>query len=138
MKTAIIAACAAACVTGSIGLAAPAWSGGPVFNGTFLLVTEDGSTDTWVVTPCGSGCAHVVSDSGHVDVDARLANSQWTFTYTHPTGWDCEDGTDAPATRRVGVDAATLQGTVAQGPDNVCGESDVIDEPFTFTLNQIG
>ncbi|MDG4667187.1 hypothetical protein [Mycobacterium sp. 236(2023)] len=137
MKNAIVAAMAAACVGGAVGLAAPASADGPIFKGTFLLTTQDGSTNTWVVTPCGAGCARVVSDT-RLDADAHLADGQWHFTYTHPTGWDCEDGTDAPATRRVAVDAATLQGTVAQGPDNVCGETDVVDDPFTFTLNQIG
>ena len=137
MNSRSILAAAAICLGGAIGLAAPALSDGPVFKGTFLLVTQDGSTNTWVVTPCGAGCAHVVSDTG-LDIDARLTDGQWTFTYTHPTGWDCEDGTDAPATRGVSVDAATLQGTVTQGPDNVCGETDVVDDPFTFSLNQIG
>lgn len=125
------------CAGASLGLAAQAAADGPVFNGTFRLQTQDGSTNTWVVTPCGSACAHVVSDSGHVNADARLMDGQWTFTYTHPIGWDCEDGTDAPATRRVSIDAATLHGTVFQGPDDVCGESDVVDEPFTITLNQV-
>lgn len=127
-----------ACAGVSVGLAAPASSGGPVFNGTYQLATDDGSINTWVVTPCGVGCAHVVSDTGLVNVDAQLVNGQWTFTYTHPTGWDCEDGTDAPATRRVAIDAATLRGTVAQGPDDACGETDVTDSPFGITLNQIG
>jgi len=138
VKTGIVIAGAAACIAGSVVLAAPALSDGPVFKGTFLFVSEDGSTNTWVVTPCGTACARVVSDSSQVDADAQLMNGQWTFTYIHPTGWACDDGTDAPATRRVAVDAVTLHGTVAQGPDNVCGEIDVVDEPFTFTLNQIG
>ena len=120
----------------SLGRAAQAAADGPVFNGTFRLETQDGSANTWVVTPCGPACAHVVSDTG-LNADARRVDGQWTFTYTHPTGWDCEDGTDAPATRRVTIDAATLRGTVAQGPDDVCGETDVVDEPFTFTLNRV-
>lgn len=111
---------------------------GPVFNGTFLYTSDDGATNTWVVTPCGRACAHVLSDTGNVDVDAHLVDGRWTFSYVHPTGWDCEDGTDAPATRRVVVDATTLQGTVSQGPDSVCGEVNVIGEPYGFTLNQIG
>lgn len=138
MRTRIVITVAAVCVGSSVGLAAPAAADGPVFKGTFLSVTDDGSTNTWVVTPCGTGCAHVVSDTGHVNADAQLVDGMWRFTYTHPTGWDCEDGTDAPATRRVAIDAATLQGTVAQGPDNVCGATDVIGDPFGFTLNQIG
>lgn len=137
MKICTGMAVAAICLGGALGSAAPAWPDGPVFTGTFDLVTDDGSTSTLVVTPCGAGCAHVVSDTGYVNTDAVLVDGQWRFSYTHPTAWDCEDGTDAPGTRHVAVDATTLRGTVAQGPDTVCGESDVVGEPFGFTLTQI-
>lgn len=137
MKSVVVAV-GAVCVGGSVWIAAPAAADGPVFNGTFRFVSDDGTTNTWVVTPCGVGCARVVSDSGHVDVEARKTDMQWRFTYTDPSAWECDDGTDAPATRHVSVDAVTLRGTVSQGPDAVCGESDVVGEPFGFTLGQIG
>jgi len=138
VKISIVAAAAAVFVGATVGFAGPALAGGPAFDGKFLSVTEDGQTSTWVVTPCGDACAHVVSDTGNVDLDAHLVNGQWTFTYVHPTGWDCEDGTYAPATWHVSVDASTLQGTVDQGPDSVCGKVDVVDDPFHFSLSQIG
>ncbi|GFM21290.1 MULTISPECIES: hypothetical protein [Mycobacteriaceae] len=138
MKLSTVTAVSAICFGCTLGLSAPAWSDGPVFNGTFRFVSDDGSTSTWVVTPCGTGCAHVVSDTGYVNVDAQLVDGQWRFTYTHPAAWDCEDGTDAPGTRHVTLDAATLRGTVAQGPDMVCGETDVVEEAYGFALNQIG
>lgn len=134
----MLATVAAACLGGYVGLAGSASADGPVFNGTFLYTSDDGSTNTWIVTPCGSACAHVLSDTGNVDVDAQLVDGQWRLSYVHPAGWDCEDGTDAPATRSIAIDATTLQGTVSQGPDSVCGEENVIGEPFGFTLNQIG
>lgn len=134
----VVVAVGALCVGGSVWIAAPAAADGPVFNGTFRFASDDGSTNTWVVTPCGAGCARVVSDTGYVDAQARLTDGQWRFTYTHPSAWDCEDGTYAPGTRAVSVDAVTLRGTVAQGPDAVCGEVDVVDDPYGFTLDQIG
>ncbi|MCF6387983.1 hypothetical protein L2K20_13460 [Mycobacterium sp. MBM] len=125
-------------VGASVWCAAPAAADGPVFVGTFLYTSDNGSTNTWTVTPCGAGCARVVSDSGRVDAQARLADGRWSFSFTQPDAWDCEDGTFEPGTAHVSFDAVTFAGTVSQGPDNVCGESDVVDDPFGFTLTQIG
>ncbi|MDY6995946.1 MAG: hypothetical protein SW019_05085 [Actinomycetota bacterium] len=121
-----------------VGSPVPAFADGPVFTGTFRYVAEDGTTATVFVTPCGAGCAHIVSDTGITDVQARLVDGQWRYSQVYPDEYACADGSESPGTRNVAIDAATFHGTTTWGPDLACGEPGYLGERYTFTLTQIG
>jgi hypothetical protein len=58
----------------AIGIASPAWAGGPTtptsptvpapaasvgeLSGAYTFTVESGNTTTWTITPCGQGCAN--------------------------------------------------------------------------------
>lgn len=109
----------------AFGFASPASS--DELNGGFYSVTRSGipSPGTapvmWYVDPCGSGCARIRGDDA-VIWNAHLANGEWTASLHRPTAVDCRNGTSAPGTSVLTLDAQTLRGTIVSTSDGpACG-----------------
>lgn len=81
MKVVRAAAFSAVLAGASIGLASPASA--DLVDGTYTATMGSGatSTNTWVVTSCGPGCAHVeVPGLPNGTRDLRLEGSTWSET----------------------------------------------------------
>ena len=88
----------------------------------------------WTVNPCGSGCANVVGDNG-LKWPARLADGRWTATVQRADAVDCRNGTAAPGTSVLSLDAETLQGTMVSTSDGpACGSPTPITGPSIFII----
>jgi hypothetical protein len=104
----------------SVVLAAPVQAN--YFEGKYDVTSSDHSVSTWSVTPCGSGCVHIVSSTGFINEDAHFQNGKWVWNSRNPEGIKCGDGTAFPANESYSVDPITLNGTihgVSVGP--ACG-----------------
>lgn len=104
----------------SVVLAAPAQAN--YFEGKYDVTSSDRTVTTWSVTPCGSGCVHIVSSTGFINQDVHLQNGKWVWNSRDPKGIKCGDGTSQPANQSYSLDAITLNGTihaVSVGP--ACG-----------------
>ena len=126
---------------GAVALAAPAWADD--FIGKYVYVSpasahEPRITTTWTVTPCGPGCAHIVSASGLTNADAHLVGGQWVLVRYSDTAFFCADGTRAAGTIRYTFDPKTLQGQNAADPAPVCGFPMISSTPNQFTLTKVG
>ena len=82
-------------VTGSVGLAGPAWADD--FSGTYSMnLIGAGAHTSWEArTACGpaGGCiAHIISSVGWSG-DAQLMGGRWTMSVDRPDGHSCPDGT---------------------------------------------
>lgn len=123
----------------AIALAAPAsaddFSGVYTYNGPPTATTN---TTTWTVTPCGPGCAHVVSASGETNTDAHLVGGSWTFQGQYPDAFDCADGSIVPGIKVFTLDPNTLQGQIDTPPAPACGSPSESLPPEPFTLTKIG
>jgi hypothetical protein len=100
----------------AIGAASTAWAA-PTMSGHYIETTTnaDGLTATndWYITPCGDGCASVVSGRAPLG-RARLMNGQWTMDGVATQ--DCPDGTRVPnaLSNHYVWDPNTLAGTIGQ------------------------
>jgi hypothetical protein len=109
----IVAAATFAAV--AVGAANPAWAD-PEMSGHYIKTTtnpESGrsATTDWYVTPCGDGCADVITASG--TSRAQLVNGQWTMdAIGSPV---CTDDSSVP-------DASTVHFT--WDPDTLAGTAD--------------
>lgn len=101
---------AAAVLVGGVGVGAAAPARADDFDGTYTL-TGPGTQSTWVVTPCGAGCADIADSRGWT-ARAQLAGGMWTFSVDRQDGYIClADGSTHPGTVRYAMAAATLTGT---------------------------
>jgi hypothetical protein len=99
---------AAICAGAAVGFAWPAQADVD-FGGTYIRAAP-GVRSTWVVTPCGPGCAHIADSSGW-SADARPFGALWRFEIDLPDATRCNDGRRAPGTVTFKVDAARSEGT---------------------------
>jgi hypothetical protein len=118
---------AVAAVVGAmaVGFAGPAWAD-VLNNGKYNVdktgVYAPGNTAAmWTVHLCGSGCAQIVGENG-ATYEAHLADGRWTATLHKADAIDCRNGTSAPGTSVLSLDAATLRGTIVGTSDGpACG-----------------
>jgi hypothetical protein len=130
----------------AIGIASPGWAGGPTIppsptvparaapvgelSGTYTFTVATGNTTTWMITPCGPGCANVAatnSSAGNAPYSgqAQLAGDRWNMTAARPDALTCDDNSRAAGTTIYSWGAATLAGTAfSQGVPGTCGSSD--------------
>ncbi|BBY05610.1 hypothetical protein MNVI_09280 [Mycobacterium noviomagense] len=109
------------------------------FSGTFIRTgpgTESDWQSTWVVTPCGPGCAHVADSTGW-NADAHIIKGRWTFEVSRPDATKCLDGW-APGIANYSVDAARLDGWVVTTKPAPCALQEGYSTPLYFTLTRAG
>jgi hypothetical protein len=121
---------------------APPASAQGQLNGTYTVTSTTGGygPSTWTITPCGDGCAHVVSSTGWSG-NFSLANGQWTATLDRKDAYTCPDGSVHPGTQHFSIDAGTLTGTVFTSADRgECGSGTGYGEthPISITLTKTG
>ena len=102
------------------------------FSGTYIQ-TLLGTQSTWIVTPCGAGCAHVIDSSGW-SADAHLTNGRWIFSTYRPDATVCLNGSRAPGTDLYAVDASGDAGTVVTSNPAPCPTAAGYATPIYFTL----
>jgi hypothetical protein len=137
----------------ALGSAGTAWAGGPSrasageLTGTYSYQSDSGGLATWVVTPCGSGCANVavtpVTDPRITPYggQARQGNGRWNMTVQSAQTVRCKppnDNVTVPGTVAFSFDAATLSGTAVntQAVDG-CGDPAGATYQGTFTLTKV-
>ena len=122
----------------AIGSAGIASADGPLqpspgeLSGTYRYESDTGRVNTWVITPCGPGCADVavtpVTDSRVVPYRGRalLNNGRWDMTVQYPEAVRCKPPNDfvtVPGTVAFSFEAATLDGTAVNVQDApACGD----------------
>jgi hypothetical protein len=124
-------AVAVAAVLGAmaVGFAGPAWAE-DLLPGKYTVIlsgaiapgfTAGNAATMWTVNPCGTGCAQVIGDNA-VTWQVHLADGRWTGSVRRPDAVDCKNGTAAPGTSALSLDAQTLRGTViGTSDDPACG-----------------
>jgi hypothetical protein len=132
---------AAAILAGlAVGTASTAWSDTTMSGHYIRTVTNpttgQSRTNDWYFTPCGDGCASVVSTGSPLG-QARLVNGQWTMDATVDV--PCTDGTVVPraSQNHFTWDPNTLAGTT-QVTDTlpVCGNPVGYQQTNNFQLRQ--
>jgi len=119
----------------AVGAAAPASAAAEMSGHYIETETSPDSqpnTNDWYVTPCGDGCASVVSNGAFLG-QALLTNGQWTMDGA--VNIICGDGTDVPnaASSHFTWDPYTLAGTVQITQNQaVCGHAP--DPPYTDNI----
>ena len=113
----------------TLGFAGPAWAEG-LNPGKYTVIVSGGiapamaagnTAPMWTVNRCGSDCTQVIGENA-VTWDVHLADGRWTGAVKRPDAVDCKNGTAAPGTSVLSLDAQTLRGTVistTEGP--ACG-----------------
>lgn len=102
----------------------PATSAGATFKGTYTMTAIQANTETWVVTPCGPGCATVVASGPRIkswSATAQFVNGKWQITVSRPDAVKCPDGSTAPGTTHYSVDGSLTGGTLVTDYGAVCG-----------------
>ena len=120
----------------AVGLAGPACAA--AFSGTFTP-NGPGMHSTWVVTPCGSDCAHIADSTGW-SADAHPRNGLWRFVVDLPDGTKCNNDGVAPGTVTFKVDAPRQEGTfLTTDPASSCrwGLAPGYSQPVYFTLTRL-
>jgi hypothetical protein len=129
---------AAVVVAGAaVGSAGPAWAADD-FSGTFVP-NGPGLSSTWVVTPCGPGCAHIADSSGW-SADAHPYGGLWRFVVDLPNGTKCNNDGVGPGTVTFDVDAPRQEGTMmTTNPAAWCqwGFAPGYSHPVYFTMTRI-
>jgi hypothetical protein len=105
------------------------------FSGAYLR-TGSGEQSTWVVTPCGSGCAHV-ADSDGWSADAHPVVGLWTLTVDLPKATICNNDGTAPGRVTFKVDLARQEGTVVNIRPAPCQLAPGYSHPIYFTLTRV-
>lgn len=138
-------------VSGALGLAGVGFGAGTAtaepLSGTYSLFSDQSqrklngvptpyrnSSSTWTITPCGDGCAVVVSATGWT-ANASLNNGRWEFT--REAMWSCPDGRNLPNSIAYSIDAATLTGTSTGTIPVGCEGFPVFADGVTVTLTKI-
>jgi len=101
-------------------------------SGTYRYESDTGRINTWVITPCGPGCADVavtpVTDPRVLPYAGRalLNNGRWDMTVQYPEAVRCRPPNDyvtVPGTVMFSFEAATLDGTAVNVQDAAaCGD----------------
>ena len=117
----------------AIGLATPARADD--FGGTYIR-TGSGEQSTWVVTPCGRGCAHV-ADSDGWSADAHPIGGLWTLTVDLPKATICNNDGTAPGTLKYEVDLPRQEGTVVNIRPAPCQLAPGYSKSLYFTLTRV-
>ena len=117
----------------AVGAASPAWADQTMSGHDIETVTDPSSgqsiTNDWYFTPCGDGCASIVSNGSPLG-QTRLVNGQWVMDVDgYPAG--CADGSTVPnaATAHFTWDPNTLAGT-----QQITDKVPVCGNPAGFTL----
>jgi hypothetical protein len=131
----------------AVGLASPACAD---LSGTYNYASNEGTTATWTITPCGAGCANVASTDrtdgagkhySPWNGTAELSGGTWNLTIAQPDAITCySDGSIVPGLAIFSWDATTLSGTLideAPTPGGACGNPPgSTTPPIAFTLTQ--
>jgi hypothetical protein len=117
----------------AVGAARPAWADQTMSGHDIETVTDPSSgqsiTNDWYFTPCGDGCASVVSNGSPLG-QTRLVNGRWVMDVDgYPAG--CADGSTVPnaAAAHFTWDPNTLAGT-----QQITDKVPVCGNPAGFTL----
>ena len=98
-------------------------------------VTAPGNTPMmWHVDLCGTGCAQFRDEYG-ATWDAQLTNGQWVATRHRPDAVNCRNGTFAPGSSQLVLDAGTtkMRGTIISTSDGpACGSPTPITAGTVF------
>ncbi|KUH84542.1 hypothetical protein [Mycobacterium sp. IS-1556] len=137
----------------AIGSAGAAWAGGPpqgsaaALSGTYHYRSDTGKVNTWVITPCGPGCADVavtpVTDPRVTPYGGRamLNNGRWDMTVQYAQAVRCKppgDHVTVPGTVAFSIDAATLSGTAVNTQAAAeCGDPAGATYQSGFTLEKV-
>jgi hypothetical protein len=131
-------AASAALVCAAVTFANPAHADD--FSGTYTRTGPLADQSTWVVTPCGDGCAHIADSSGW-SADAHPFGGLWTFTVAQPVATICNNDGTLPGTVTFKVDAAGQRGTALfnTSPAPTCqwGLAPGFANPVFFTLTRV-
>jgi hypothetical protein len=119
----------------AVGVASPARADD--FSGTYIP-NGPGLHSTWVVTPCGSDCAHIADSTGW-GVDAHPFDGLWRFVVDLPDGTKCNNDGTAPGTVTFKVDAPRQQGTFlnATTAPAPCLLAPGYSKPVYFSLTRV-
>jgi hypothetical protein len=131
---------AAAAIFAASGLCFASPAQADDFSGTYIRTgpgTPSAWQSTWLVTPCGPGCAHVADSSGW-GVDAHMTNGRWTFSVDRPDATRCLNDGWAPGTALYSVDAVRLDGIVVTSNPAPCPLQPGYSAPLFFTLTKVG
>jgi hypothetical protein len=122
----------------AVGLAGPARADdlSGFYNVTRMgNITAPGNTAMmWHIDACGSGCAQIRDEYG-ATWDAHLVNGKWVATRHTDNAVDCRNGTFAPGTSQLSVDAGTskMRGTIISTSDGpACGSPTPITAGTVF------
>jgi len=99
-----------------------------------VLTPYKNSSSIWTFTPCGDGCAVVVSATGWTG-NASLNNGRWEFT--REAAWSCPDGRNLPNSIAYSIDAITLTGTSTGTIPVGCEGFPVFADGVTVTLTKV-
>ena len=129
----------------AVGLAGPAWAKDlnagkytVIVSGAIVPAQAAGNTAAmWTVNRCGSDCAQVIGDNA-VTWNVHLADGRWTGSVKRPDAVDCKNGTAAPGTSVLSLDAVTLRGTVISTSDGpACGSpAPITSGPVYIAMDQ--
>lgn len=138
----------------AVGSAGSAWAGGPPgttpgeLSGTYSYQSDTGRFGTWVVTPCGPGCADVASTPvtdprvNPYRGQARLEDGRWVLIVQTAQAVRCKppnDGVTVPGTVAFSFDAASMSGTAVNTQSTAgCGDPAGATYQGTFTLTKVG
>lgn len=115
-----------AAVSVALGSAGTASADGPIqpspgeLSGTYRYESDTGRVNTWVITPCGPGCADVavtpVTDPRVMPYGGRalLNSGRWDMAVEYAEAVRCKPPNDTvtvPGTVAFSFEAATLDGT---------------------------
>ena len=137
----------------AIGSAGTASADGPLqpspgeLSGTYTYESDTGRVNTWVITPCGPGCADVavtpVTDPRIVPYGGRalLNNGRWDMTVQYLHAVRCnppDDNVTAPGTVVFSFEAATLNGTAVNTQSvPACGDPAGATYQSGFSLTKV-
>ena len=137
----------------AIGSAGTASADGPLqpspgeLSGTYTYESDTGRVNTWVITPCGPGCADVavtpVTDPRVVPYGGRalLNNGRWDMTVQYLHAVRCnppDDNVTAPGTVVFSFEAATLNGTAVNTQSvPACGDPAGATYQSGFSLTKV-
>lgn len=137
----------------AIGSAGIASADGPLqpspgeLSGTYTYESDTGRVNTWVITPCGPGCADVavtaVTDPRVAPYGGRalLDNGRWGMAVQYAEAVRCKppnDNVTVPGTVVFAFDAATLNGTAVNTQSApACGDPAEVTYQSGFSLAKV-